>query len=283
MDFLIEAINSIQKYIECSYEIIIVDNASKDNTKEVIPALDPNIKFIANTTNAGFSAANNQGFAISKGEYLLLLNPDAKLINSDVTQAISLLQKDPDQIIGPKILNPDLTLQDSIIKQPTVMSILMETFFLLYFYTPKVGNDFALSGACLLMKSEVYRKLDGLDENLFWMDDVDLCFRANKINVKCTYFTEWAVVHDYGQSTKKNYNVAISNQLISKLKFFKKHGQNFNFIVSIILTQIQIWLRMLLFLVLAPFKEIYRSKFFAYCYSQKKLFNYIFTKQNNLL
>ncbi|MBA3680806.1 MAG: glycosyltransferase family 2 protein [Bacteroidetes bacterium] len=283
MDFLIEAINSIQKYVECSYEIIIVDNASKDKTKDVIPALDANIKFIANTTNAGFSAANNQGFAICKGEYVLLLNPDAKLINSDITKAISELQKDPNQIIGPKILNPDLTLQDSIIKQPTVMGILMETFFLLYFYTPKVGNDFALSGACLLMKSQTYKNLGGLDENLFWMDDVDLCFRANQMNVKSVYFTGWTVVHDYGQSTKKNYNVAISNQLISKLKFFKKHKQSFNLVSSAILTQIQIWLRIVLFLVLASFKEVYRLKFFAYCYAQKKLFNYIFTKQNNLL
>lgn len=283
MDFLIEAIHSIQKYVECSYEIIIVDNASKDKTKDVIPVLDANIKFIANANNAGFSAANNQGFAVSKGEYVLLLNPDAKLINADIKKAMNALEKEPAQIIGPKILNPDLTLQDSIIKQPTVAGIFLETFFLLYFYTPKPGNNFALSGACLLMKSEIYKKLGGLDENLFWMDDVDLCYRANQLNVKCTYFTDWTVVHDYGQSTKKNYNVAISNQLISKLKFFKKHKQSFNFISSSILIQIQIWLRILLFLVLTPFKEIYRLKFLAYCYSQKKLFSYIFTKQNNLL
>ncbi len=243
-----------------------------------------NIKFIANAHNAGFSAANNQGFAVSAGEFILLLNPDAKLINSDISLAMAYLQKEPKTIIGPKILNPDLTLQDSILNPPTVGNIFLETFFLLYFHTPKASDkDLALSGACLLMKRKIYKELDGLDENLFWMDDVDLCFRAAKLNIRCVYFTDWSVVHDYGQSTKKNYNVAISNQLISKIKFFKKHGQFFNFICAIILTQLQISLRIVIFLVLAPFKHIFLLKFFAYCYAQKMLFRYIFTQQNKLL
>jgi hypothetical protein len=193
------------------------------------------------------------------------------------------LKEDPNVIIGPKILNPDLTLQDSLINKPSFFSLFLETFFLLYFFTPKISkNDFALSGACLLMKYDSYKKLNGLDEHLFWMDDVDLCHRANQIHIKCVYFAEWSVVHDTGQSTKKNYNVAISNQLISKIKFFKKHRQIVNFISSIILTQIQITLRILLFLILAPFKRVYLLKFFAYCYAQKELFRYIFTKQNNI-
>ena len=283
MDFLIEAINSIQKFVECSYEIIIVDNDSKDNTQDVIPSLDKSIKFIANKKNAGFSAANNQGFAIAKGEFILLLNPDAKLINADITKAIAFLQKQANVIIGPKILNPDFTLQDSVLNLPSFKSIFLETFFLLYFYKLSVNKtDFALSGACLLMKNEDYKKLNGLDENLFWMDDVDFCYRANQLNIHCNYFTEWTVIHDTGQSTKKNYNVAVSNQLISKIKFFKKHKQFYYYISSIILSQIQIVLRIILLLILSPFKQLYLLKFFAYCYSQKELFKYIFTKQNKL-
>jgi GT2 family glycosyltransferase len=211
------------------------------------------------------------------------LNPDAKLINNDINKALAFLTKDPNIIIGPKVLNPDLTIQDSVINKPSFFSLFLETFFLSYFFTPKISkNDFALSGCCLLMKYDSFKKLNGLDEQLFWMDDVDLCYRANQINIKCDYFTEWSVVHDTGQSTKNNYNVAISNQLISKIKFFKKHKQIFNFISSIFLTQIQILLRILLFLILAPFKRVYLLKFFAYCYSQKQLFKYIFTKQNNI-
>ncbi|MEI8138186.1 MAG: glycosyltransferase family 2 protein, partial [Bacteroidota bacterium] len=260
-----------------------VNNDSKDNTQDVIPSLDKSIKFIANKKNAGFSAANNQGFAIAKGEFILLLNPDAKLINADITKAIAFLQKQANVIIGPKILNPDFTLQDSVLNLPSFKSIFLETFFLLYFYKLSVNKtDFALSGACLLMKNEDYKKLNGLDENLFWMDDVDFCYRANQLNIHCNYFTEWTVIHDTGQSTKKNYNVAVSNQLISKIKFFKKHKQFYNYISSIILSQIQIVLRIILLLILSPFKQLYLLKFFAYCYSQKELFKYIFTKQNKL-
>ena len=141
----------------------------------------------------------------------MLLNPDAKLLNTTITKALAYLTQEPNVIIGPKIVNPDLTLQDSVINKPSFLSLFLETFFLLYFFTPKIKTSgFALSGACLLMKQAVYKKLNGLDENLFWMDDVDFCHRAEKENIRCVYFTEWSVMHDTGQSTKKNYNVAIS-------------------------------------------------------------------------
>ncbi len=193
------------------------------------------------------------------------------------------MQQRPNIIIGPKILNPDLSLQASVINLPTASSLFAETFFLLYFFTPEISKkDFALSGACLLMKNEVYKKLNGLDENLFWMDDVDLCYRATQLNVECIYFTEWSVVHVIGQSTKKNYNIAISNQLISKLKFFRKHDQRFNFFFAVILTQIQIFLRIILFLILSPFKEVFRLKLVAYCFSQKEYLSFLLKGQNKL-
>ncbi len=276
LDFVIEAVQSIQQFIEIPYEIIIVDNASTDKTTEVVPGLDANIHFIANKQNVGFSAANNQGFALSKGHTILLLNPDAKLINKDISKALAALDKNSNSIIGPKILNPDLSLQHSVLAMPSVKSIFLETFFLSYFSKPSIHpTSFGLSGACLLMKREVFEKLNGLDENLFWMDDVDFCFRAQQQNIRCMYFEDWEIVHVIGQSTKKNYKVAISNQLVSKLKFFKKHRQWFNFILSVLLTQIQIIFRIPLFIFLSPFKSIYWQKFKAYCHSQIKLFLYL--------
>lgn len=278
MDFLIESINSIKSYVDCSYEIIIIDNNSQDKTQEIIPALDSKIKFFPNKNNVGFSKGNNQGFSHAVGDYILLLNPDAKLMNSDMSKAINFLHSNPNIIIGPKILNPDLTLQQSVLNLASVKNIFLETFFLRYFFPPKQNDkDFALLGACLLMKKEVYEKLNGFDENLFWMDDVDFCYRAKTLGIDCIYFTEWSIIHDSGQSIKKNYNIAISNQLISKLKFFKKHRQILNFIISVILSEVQIILRIVLFFILSPFKDLFFRKFLAYCYSQAKLVKYIFT------
>ena len=157
LDFVIEAVQSIQQFIEIPYEIIIVDNASTDKTTEVVPGLDANIHFIANKQNVGFSAANNQGFALSKGHTILLLNPDAKLINKDISKALAALDKNSNSIIGPKILNPDLSLQHSVLAMPSVKSIFLETFFLSYFSKPSIHpTSFGLSGACLLMKREVF-------------------------------------------------------------------------------------------------------------------------------
>lgn len=261
----------------------MVDNASYDGTEAQIRSSFPEVKFIANNYNAGFSAANNQGFEIAKGQNILLLNPDAKLINSDLNKALTYLEKNPKTIIGPELLNPDLSLQDSVIAVPTFTNVLSEAFFLTYFFTTSLESllkeSYALSGACLLMTRVTYAQLQGLDKDLFWMDDVDFSFRAKQQGITTLYFAEWSVVHVIGQSGKKNYKVSISNQLISKLKFFKKHKQSLNYFLSAIFIEFHILLRILLFLPLVPFKAIYRLKFSAYCYAQTLLFKYIFTNQ----
>lgn len=262
----------------------MVDNASLDGTQAEISSLFPGIKFIANAKNVGFSAANNQGFMISSGEYILLLNPDARLINTDIHKALLYLSDHPKTIVGPKILNPDLSLQDSVLAISTFKDVFTEAVFLTYFFVPDMHemlkkNNYALSGACLMLSRRNYELLEGLDENLFWMDDVDFCFRAKKQGISIHYFDDWSIVHVIGQSGKKNYNVSISNQLISKLKFFEKHQQSLNYIISVFLIQIHIALRILVFLPLIPLKSMYRSKFFAYCYSQSLFFKYIFTNK----
>ena len=274
----------MQEFVNSTYEIIVVDNASLDGTQAEISSSFPGIKFIANAKNVGFSAANNQGFIVSTGEFVLLLNPDAKLINADLQKAVQYLGDHSKTIIGPNILNPDLSLQDSVLEIPDFKDVFVEAVFLTYFFTPNMfdtlkKNNYALSGACLMLSRQNYELLGGLDENLFWMDDVDFCYRAKQQGMSIHYFDDWSIVHVIGQSGKKNYNVSISNQLISKLKFFKKHNQPLNYTISVLLIQVHIALRVLVFLPLSPFKSMYRLKFFAYCYSQSLFFKYIFTSK----
>lgn len=283
-EFLEEAIRSVNSFITEPHEIIVVDNASSDDTRKVIPNLFPEVIFIANTGNNGFSKANNQGFAASSGEFILLLNPDAKLIDDSYKIALDDLQRNPGTILGPKILNGDLSLQDSVFSYPSFLNVFSETFFLTYFFKatlPEIlkNENYALSGACLLMPRKIYSTLNGLDEELFWMDDVDFGFRAKQNGIIVSYEPGWKVVHIIGVSTKKNYNVAIANQLISKLKFFKKHSQFLNLSLSAILIEIHILLRILLFLILTIFKPVYRLKFLAYCHAQSEFFKYIFTNK----
>lgn len=281
-DWLSEAINSVKQFMPVSCQIIVVDNASKDGTVEMMGELFREVHFIANQDNKGFSAANNQGFAVSGSKYVLLLNPDAKLVDGSIEHAFRYLAERPDTLIGPKILNPDLSLQDSIYPYPSFTDVLLEAFFLTYFFSPKNEDilrkdNFAMSGACLLIAGRHYRTLQGLDENLFWMDDVDFCFRAKKNGIAIKYLPDWKIVHVVGESGKKNYKVSISNQLISKLKFFRKQGMVMDFILSVVFIELHILLRLILFLPLSPFKRVYSLKFNAYAYSQSLFFKYIFT------
>lgn len=281
-ELLAEAIRSVGQFVTCSYEIVVVDNASSDGTGESIPRLFPGVIFIANTTNAGFSKANNQGFAVSRGRVILLLNPDARLVDGRISAALDYLEKHPRTMIGPKLLNPDLSLQESVYPYPSFLDVFLETFFLTYVFRARQQQilkkgQYAISGACILVPRSIYQSLGGLDDNLFWMDDVDFCFRAGKEGIAVHYFAGWSVIHVIGESGRKNYKVSISNQLVSKLKFFRKHRQPLNFLCSAVLIQVHILLRLALFLLLCPFKPIYRLKLSAYRHTQAIFFNYIFT------
>jgi hypothetical protein len=277
----------LNKFLDGNVEVIVVDNASTDNTPEEITVKYPKVNFIFNQSNIGFSAACNQGYKISKGDVLLFLNPDAVLIDSNLGKAIAEASKNYPAVLGAQILNPDKSIQDSVIEIPTAESIFREAFFLSYFKKSdqeKILDEknFALSGACLLMYRSVFEQLDGFDESLFWMDDVDLCFRARQKGMKLIYFREWKIIHKIGVSSRRNYKKVISNQLISKLKFFRKNRLRRDYFLSLLATKLHIVLRILLFIPLLPFKKEYRLKFVAYCYSLLAFYSYIFSGNNRI-
>jgi GT2 family glycosyltransferase len=258
----------------------VVDNASSDQTVEELAPRFPQVKFIANINNVGFSAANNQAVKQASGQMLLFLNPDARLLDEGMKKALE-MQNTTGSIIGPKILNPDGSLQESVIKIPNCWDIIKEALFLTYVFKNNTAgilsaNAYALSGACLLMPRGLFDELGGFDEDLFWMDDVDLCYRARKAGARIVYFNEWTVMHTIGVSSKKNYNKVIANQLISKLKFFRKNKRNFDFLFSAIFIQLHIILRILVFLPLL-FDQQTRKKWRAYLCSQRALWSYLFT------
>jgi len=109
-----------------SKEIIIVDNGSRDGSLESIAAIDTKkseipIRLIKNDENLGFSKANNQGIKIAKGKYILLLNSDTQVEKRAIIELIEFAEKNPEAgVVGPKLLNPDRTVQPSVFNLPTV-------------------------------------------------------------------------------------------------------------------------------------------------------------------
>jgi N-acetylglucosaminyl-diphospho-decaprenol L-rhamnosyltransferase len=294
-DFLTECLRSVEKFITVPHEIIVVDNASSDGTCEAVKHDFPQVNLIESKINLGFSAGNNLAFSKVRGGFILMLNPDAALIDYEIMKAVYYLQQHADKpiLVGPCILNPDKTYQTSAWKFPKLRQLFLESIFLnklidLTAYTElesaknETEVDF-VSGAAILMQIETLQTLKGLDENLFWMDDTDFCYR-NRINGgKSIYFSEWKIIHHIGKSSERNLPVVISNQLISKLKFFKKHSLGFKYTAGIFIVLLHIKMRLILLTIGSVFFASSRKKLAAYWFSFKKLFRYIFQKDGSLL
>lgn len=286
-DFVLEAIESLVKYVKCRLEIIVVDNNSIDKSVEIIQQKFPKVNVISNQENLGFSRANNIGFEKCTGDYVLMFNPDAVLIDDSINVMILEMEKhlNRDVLLGPKLVNTDNSDQVSCWKFPSPIQHLLELFFLntlvdLTKYNPELLErkrevDF-LSGACILFSKETLHKLKGLDVNLFWMDDVDFGKRNLENGGVNYYFPLSTVKHHIGQSSKKNQNIVISNQIISKLKFYRKHRQYLYFVLSVPIFVLQILSRIPLFFVLGLVGRSYFEKCRAYTYTFSRFFKYLF-------
>jgi GT2 family glycosyltransferase len=293
--FVLDAISSIYEFCPLSVQIIIADNASTDGSVEAVKSHFPQVKIISNRNNVGFSAANNQCFDICEGEYVLMLNPDAAFVDDSFMKMFNYLSKTNDVesiLIGPKLINTNNSDQVSCWKFPSPLQHILELFFLNMFIDvttyssteiEKTTNVDFLSGACILMRKSTLRRLNGLDVNLFWMDDVDFGKRNILNGGKNVFYPDTTVKHHIGQSSKKNQSIVISNQILSKLKFYKKHRQFFYFYCSVPIFLFQILTRIPLFFILGIIKPFYYTKAKAYTFTLSKLFSYLLLGTQNTI
>lgn len=293
-DLLLTCLETLYKYQpeSITMEVIVVDNNSSDDSCIVLKEKFPEIILIENKFNAGFSGANNQGMEISKGEYIFLLNPDTELEQDALSPLKNYLDQHKEcSLVGPQLLNSDKTVQISTWKNHHVIDLVLETFYIykiynrLYHPIDQLNATFetkTLSGAALFFRKSLIEKIGMMDANLFWMEDIDFSFRAQKEG-KIMYLKEAVIIHHSGQSQRKNYNVAICNQLLSKLKYYKKH---FSFIAVILATLsclIFIISRIVMFILLSPLKKLFRLKLEAYLYTFKRFWLYVLLNDKRLV
>ena len=129
----------------------------------------------------------------------------------------------------------------------------------------------SLSGGALFLPKKLFDKLGGFNETFFWMEDIDICLRAKRIGVKIIYFPLTEVIHIAGASAKKNYKISISNQLLSKIKFFSIHHSRISSSViqsSILLISI---IKSLILITLFPFSKTVRHKLFGYLFTIRRI------------
>lgn len=218
-DCLVSIFNTIDE-AAVRYEIILVDNNSKDQTGEIVAARFPRVKLIANAHNIGFAAANNQAIRRAGGRYLLLLNPDTIVEPFAIEQVLNFFNNTPDAgIVGCKLLNSDGSVQPSCTAFPTLLSVFSEYFFLYKVFpkSPVWGKPYmthldlnkiqeveSIKGAFLLVRKDIIDRIGLLDERFFiYSEEVDLCYRVKKAGWKIYYFPDARIIHLGGQSTKQ--------------------------------------------------------------------------------
>ena len=285
-ELLIRCIESVIKNIgtDILIEIIVVDNCSVDGSSQAVRQRFSEVKIIENNFNAGFPAANNQGFAVATGDYILMLNPDTEIIDNSIQKLLAFYKTiDGAGIVGPKLLNPDMSRQNVVWRFPKVRYIIAEIWYLNFliprkYYKEKDFNTSfevdSMSGAALIFSKKVLQKLGGLDEKLFWIEDVDLCFRAHEIGLHNYYYHEAAIIHHIGQSAKKNYNLSIYFQTVNKINFYKVHGFLIAVILLWVISFVNVILKLFVFLVLSPFRQLYFYKTKAYFYTLKRFLTF---------
>ena len=177
---------------QSSYEIIVIDNDSKDNSIQLLERHIDTITLIKNSENKGFSAANNQGIDVAVGEKIFLLNNDT-ILNETTLETLMTYYNDHPEIgaIAPKLLNKDKSLQ-------APGSILGAW----QFNSEKPKKLSFLCGAAFLTTKEILEKTNGLDENFFFYnEDIDLCKQIIKLGYPLIYYPKASLVHLGGQST----------------------------------------------------------------------------------
>ena len=265
------------------FEIIIVDNNSKDSTKKIVKDNFKNIKIIENSTNSGFSVANNQGAKLASGEFLFFLNPDSALNENVIGKLLKVYNANADVgIVAPKIIDINHNFRASSGDYPNLYSMIYELFGM-YFLLPlsilgyrhlNITNDKIIngwvSGACFLIKKDLFISLNGFDENFFlYYEDADLCLRMKNIFKKNILYTDkTSVVHLSAKSSIGDSYLSKKSSYRSKLYYCKKHIGFLSHLLLIPLSYLAIIIKLIGLVMLRKSKEQIFSQF-------KVLFNLI--------
>ncbi len=222
-------------------EVFVVDNNSADGSSEMVANSFSRVKLIANQDNKGFGRANNQALKMAIGEFVLLLNPDAKVLPGAIAELLSFAEQNHKAgIVAPQLLNTDGTIQRSCRAFPSISGMFYELSGLSRLF-PKVSAfrkykmlDFdhkhldqvdQPEGACLLIRKSVLDQVGIFDEKFFMLfEEVDLCLRIKKAGWQIWFNPSSKVIHHYGQSIKQVKAKMIISSHNGMFYFWSKHN-----------------------------------------------------------
>ena len=220
-------------------DIIVIDNASCDNSVEILKSkFNKDITIKENNNNLGFATANNQGAKIAKGDFLLFLNNDTIIANDFISPCINTLIKNKQLgAVSPTLLLTDKTPQKSAYGMfPTIWRLV--TQMTKKDPTLKYHNNYAavdwISGYAFIIEKTIFEKINGWDANFFlYYEDIEICRKLKACSYKVAVCKDAQIIHLGGQSLKLN-SVKTKFFYESQDYYFKKwHGAISSFILKI--------------------------------------------------
>lgn len=235
-----QCLESVFEQTRVSFELFVVDNASSDGSAQMVAQQFPEVHLIANDTNNGFAAANNQAIPLAQGTYVLLLNPDTRVLDHALDKMVNYLEESRDAgALACKLLNSDGSLQKSVGNFYSFCNTLLENRII-----PKLApsNDFLAKklvafwdhnsereidwarGAVLMVRRAVVEQIGLLDEQFYiYGEEIDWCWRIKAAGWKIMYIPESEIIH-HGKAASNQRQVEMFIQNYKSFYIFlKKH------------------------------------------------------------
>jgi GT2 family glycosyltransferase len=224
---------------EC--EVIVSDNGSSDGSVRLIRENFPRVRLIQNGANLRFSKANNVGIQASRGEYILILNPDTVIHDGALDSWVAFADAHPEAgAFGCRVLNPDGSYQHPARPFPTIWRAWVAALYLrplAYFSTAFISDTYTgwqgeterpidwQSGCGVMLRADLLKRLGGFDEQFFYYyEEVDLCHRVWDAGYPILYTPEVTITHLGGQSSTKRFPVAFElDKYRNRYRYFYKY------------------------------------------------------------
>jgi N-acetylglucosaminyl-diphospho-decaprenol L-rhamnosyltransferase len=221
-------------------EVVVVDNASTDDSASAISRLQfpaSSLKLIQSKENLGFGKGCNFGAKEAQGKYILFLNSDTEILDKGLLRMAKFLEEHKQAaILGGKLENTDGSLQPSAGKFYNLFNLLimllgLERFGFLRSSPSNIKKVDWVSGACMMVKRDIFEKLGGFDEKLFmYVEDMEICFRAQKIGFATYFYPDIKLRHKSLGSSNRTF--AIINIYKGVLHFYRKHKSYCEYLIA---------------------------------------------------
>jgi len=248
VDYLRGCLRSIAEQTRaCTYEVIVADNASTDGSQELLRSEFPAVRAILNDANHGFAGGNNQGIAVARGRYVLLLNPDTVVLDGAIDKCVAYADELRDAkigVLGCQVWEDADTIQKTCFQFPSPLNILLTTLGLTsrhprsrFLSRSEMGwwdrrderEVDVVSGMFMLVRRDALDEVGPMDDGYFmYAEEADWCWRFWKRGWKCVFTPRARIMHleGGGKSTQRSAVVSAGMYVQLQKSILQFHRKN---------------------------------------------------------